>query len=334
VGYVVDVKRGYMKAERNPLLVLLCLSFYPTIVAGPLIRANKMMFQFRNRITVLPENCSEAFRLFIIALFKNFVLGQRLLTISIILSENGSGFYTVLQGLSFFLYLYFIFSSYVDISRGIGKIIGLDIPDNFRNRVYASASRREFWKGWHITLNDWFRDYVFFPLAKLYRNKFWMKATTLIVFLFIGLWHGITAGFVIWGILNGCWVLAEQAFAKNFSFNNTAVKKIIGVLYHLSIASVLALIFSTPNLADIADRLFSKTVIAPDQVRTLMWQTTILALFFILFDLLMLRAGEKPVEKYLGTKNVRCRWFVYILIMLSIIVAGTEISPENYYIKF
>lgn len=335
ISYLVDIRRGYIEPTTNFFLLLLYLVFYPVIYSGPLHRAKELMRQFLNNIHFSIENGRLAFRLLLMGFFKNLVLAPRISYITHELERNGTGLYVVLQGFCFFFYLYCVFSSYVDIAKGIGKIMGISIAENFRNRVYASSSRQQFWQGWHMTLNNWFRDYVFFPLAKKRRTRQWMRICTLVTFILIGLWHGLSFKFALWGVLNGCWIIAEQEWKGKIDFIPAKYKRWAGILYHLSIASFLALLFSSSSVLTTLDRLFSPTgILNGIPPKTIFIQLLISAAMFAAMDWLYRKAGDKHVEVWLGTRGPWFRWSIYIVLLFSILLLGQEWVFDNYYFQF
>jgi D-alanyl-lipoteichoic acid acyltransferase DltB (MBOAT superfamily) len=106
------------------------------------------------------------------------------------------------------------FSAYSDIAVGSARIFGIKLSKNFDDRVYAAPSRAIFWQGWHRSLTSWLRDYVFFPLSKNVRTQKRLYLNLLIVYLLVGFWHGATWGFIVWGLLNGVWLIGEN-YTKN-----------------------------------------------------------------------------------------------------------------------
>lgn len=159
ISYLIDIKRKYIKPEKSFFLVLLYLIYFPTIFSGPLHRAKYLIPQFKN-ISISDTSISKGMRLILWGLFKNMVIAQRIFILINVLSNSEiSGPYYLILGLLFFFYLYCNFSSFIDFFQGISQIFGIQLKDNFRNRVYFSSSRQQFWRGWHITLNEWFRDY-------------------------------------------------------------------------------------------------------------------------------------------------------------------------------
>ncbi len=335
IGYLMDVRKKYISPSRNYFFVLLYISFFPIILAGPMHRAQQLFPQFRNQLQLSAENFSEGFRLLLWGLFKNFVLSQQCYFLMTTIERgHAGGWYVLLQGFAFFVYLYFNFSSYIDIFSGIARIFNIQLVKNFNNRVYASSSRKQFWEGWHITLNHWFRDYVFFPLAKGIQTKWAFNVALLFTFLLIGLWHGISWRFACWGIANGLWMILEQQLKPYFSFISPAVRKHAGMLYHLSIAAFIALLFSTADPLTAYKALFSATTIDAGAPQLLLLHTGLVLLFFIPFDLVARRMGNEPIEVYWGKQKCWVRWTAYVITAVCILFFTVNWTINSYYFRF
>ncbi|HYC39482.1 MAG TPA: MBOAT family O-acyltransferase [Chitinophagaceae bacterium] len=335
LSYVVDVRRGYVEAARNFPLVLLYLSFYPVLFAGPLHRAKYFFFQLRSQFHFSIGNCRLAFRLLLIGLFKNLVLAQRLGSLVDVLGKHGTGVYVWLQGFCFVFYLYCTFSSYVDIARAAAKVLGISVVENFHSRVLASSSRQQFWRRWNMTVNNWFRDYLFFPLARLRSSRSWMKISLLLTFTLIGLWHGLSFQFAAWGLLNGIWILAEQRWAWRFEFIPVRLRKSLGIVYHLSVAAFLALVFISTDPARTASRLISHTTLEGGLTpQIIIVQLVVNGILFLLLDWLYRMAKRQGVENYLENRSLAFRWSVYVTLIYGILFLGPDWVFSNYYFQF
>jgi alginate O-acetyltransferase complex protein AlgI len=335
ISYLIDVRKKYIKPSGNYFFVLLYISFFPVILAGPMHRAGNLFVQFRENLLLSSTNFSEGFRLVLWGLFKNFVIGQQCYYfMKIIERSSAGGFYILLQGLAFFFYLYFNFSSYIDIFTGIARIFNIQLAKNFNNRVYASSSRKQFWEGWHITLNHWFRDYFFFPLAKRITSRWVFNGAVLITFVLIGIWHGISWRFAIWGLANGIWMIAEQKLKPAFNFINPSVRKHAGMVYHLFTASFLALLFSSQEPLQSYTALFSATQIDWADAQRLLMHAGFILLFFIPFDLVSRKAEGETIEAFWGKQSRWLRWPAYIIITISILSFTVNWFIESYYFRF
>jgi D-alanyl-lipoteichoic acid acyltransferase DltB (MBOAT superfamily) len=212
IGYVIDVYRGRLRAERHLGRLALFVSFFPQLVAGPIERAGDLLPQFERRRGPDPSLVGEGLRLMLWGMLKKVVIADRLA-----LYVNGvydhpteyQGLAVMLSTLFFAIQIYCDFSGYSDIALGVARVMGYDLTQNFE-RPYFSTSIAAFWRRWHISLSGWFRDYLYIPLGGNRVGKWRWVANVLIVFLVSGLWHGANWTFVLWGGLHGLYYLVEE----------------------------------------------------------------------------------------------------------------------------
>lgn len=334
ISYLMDIKRKYIEPEKNFFLVLLYLTYFPAIFSGPLHRAKYLIQQFKS-ISVSDTSISKGMRLILWGLFKNMVIAQRIFSLmNHLLITEISGFYYLIPGGLFFFYLYCNFSSFIDFFQGISQIFNITLKDNFGYRVYFSSSRQEFWKGWHITLNEWFRDYFFFVIAKYDKKRKYTDLLLLITFILIALWHEFTLTLLIWGIMNGLWII----FEKKVDFKKMPYprfRKATGYLYHLLFSCILALIFISPNLTGVFEKIFSNAPYFPEQfIQKQLTNTLIIISSFAIMDYHYKKAKNKRFDDYLQDKPILNRWFIYIKMVLMILVFGISAGIDNYYTLF
>jgi alginate O-acetyltransferase complex protein AlgI len=334
ISYLIDIKRKYIEPERNFFFLLLYLIYFPAIFSGPLHRAKYLFEEFQN-IEVTDQSLARGLRLILWGLFKNIVIAQRLFILMTQLqnSEIG-GLYYLLVGLLFFLYLYCNFSSFVDFFQGVSAILSIRLKQNFKSRVYFSSSRQEFWQGWHITLNQWFRDYFFFALSGYDKKRRYVDLLLLLTFLLIALWHEVSTVMVIWGVLNGLWIIVEKKI--NFqAWQQKAFRKVGGVFYHLSIAAVLALIFISPRPAF----LYEKIIAGPSRlpvnfVGQFLPSIIVILMCLGVMDYHYARAKGASIDEYIEKKPQVVRWIIYGKLIAIILIFGKSAGVENYYIQF
>lgn len=334
LSYLIDIKRRYIVPEKNIGIVLLYLLYFPAIFSGPLHRAKYLFKAFKN-IEVSGKSLSHGLRLILWGLFKQMVIANRL---HLLLSGENmhalNGPYFLLFGLTFFLYLYTNFSSFIDFFQGVSAIFNIQLKDNFRNRVYLSSSRQDFWKGWHITLNEWFRDYFFFVVIKYDRKRRWTDAILLITFLLIALWHELSYVLLIWGTMNGLWIILEKKV--NFSqWKYPKLRKVGGRFYHLGISSLLALIFISPNASFLVSKLTaSPTFLNTELQRTIVLNVLVVLASFVVMDFHYIRAGKLRFDRYLDEVPTVRRWMIYIQLAVMILLFGIASGINNYYTQF
>jgi alginate O-acetyltransferase complex protein AlgI len=213
MSYTIDVYRGLLKPTRNILHFFSYLSLFPQLVAGPIVRARDLIPQLR---IIRPTNEIErwnGFKLIIIGFFKKVVLADNIAPLvnsgfaNIHQTDNGPFWWMVMIGFAF--QIYFDFSGYSDIARGLAKWMGFHFRINF-NHPYHSRSLREFWGRWHISLSSWFRDYLYIPLGGGRKGRWNAHLFMWITMVVSGLWHGAAWTFIIWGALHAFYITIER----------------------------------------------------------------------------------------------------------------------------
>jgi len=210
MSYTIEVYRGHQPAERNFGIYSLYVMFYPQLVAGPIERPQNLLHQFYEKHEFDYYRVSEGLKLMLWGFFKKLVVADRLsLYVNAVYGnpDQHSGLSLLLATVFFAFQIYCDFSGYSDIAIGAARVMGFKLMTNF-NRPYFSKSIAEFWKRWHISLSTWFKDYLYISLGgnrvsvpRWYFNLFF-------VFLVSGLWHGANWTFIIWGALNGFYLVA------------------------------------------------------------------------------------------------------------------------------
>lgn len=217
MSYVIDVYRRDAVAERSVLNVALYISFFPQLVAGPIVRYNTIAEQIHNRTCDIDKFGAGAKR-FVCGFSKKIILANNLALVAEKALLQGD-FYTQpillswVGAICFTLQIYYDFSGYSDMAIGLGKMFGFEFEENF-NYPYISRSVTEFWRRWHISLGRWFRDYVYIPLGgskvTILRHIF----NLLVVWCLTGLWHGASISFVIWGLMYFVCLVVEKFWIK------------------------------------------------------------------------------------------------------------------------
>jgi D-alanyl-lipoteichoic acid acyltransferase DltB (MBOAT superfamily) len=218
MSYTIEVYRGHQPPERHFGIYALYVMFYPQLVAGPIERPQNLLHQFHEKKKFDIDRVVSGLKLISWGLFKKLVIADRLSPMVDQVYNDPAGYHglnVVLATIFFAEQIYCDFSGYSDIAIGSARVMGFDLMKNFRN-PYLSKSVSEFWSRWHISLSTWFRDYLYIPLGG---NRVsvprWMM-NLLITFLVSGLWHGASWTFIIWGGLNGIFILSEILIARRF----------------------------------------------------------------------------------------------------------------------
>lgn len=251
MSYVVDVYRGTVRAE-NPFYVGLYISFFPQLIAGPIIQYNTIADQIRNRRSDF-DMFSMGICRFVVGLGKKVLLsncfagiadnvfswsaiGTERMMVPAMLAWLGSIAYT--------LQIYYDFSAYSDMAIGLGMCFGFEFPENF-NYPYIASSVSDFWRRWHISLTNWFREYVYFPLGgSRVANQDYMVRNMLVVWLLTGIWHGANWTFLFWGLAYFIFQLAERFFEYPEKMQGRFLKH----FYMLMVVNALWVVFRADDL--------------------------------------------------------------------------------------
>lgn len=216
LGYVIDVYRGKSKAEKNPLLYALFVSFFPCIFTGPIERKDHLMPQLQTPHSFCYQQVAGGLFRILWGYVKKMVIADNIaLFVRAVYSapKGMTGPALLAASLLFSYQLYMDFSGCCDIAIGAGKMLGFDLLENF-DRPFASKSYSEFWRRWHMSLSRWLRDYIYIPLGGSRCSAFRHMVNLMLTFLASGLWHGASWGYVIWGVLNGALLLMGKFTAN------------------------------------------------------------------------------------------------------------------------
>lgn len=212
LSYVIDVHRGKLVREKDFIKLALYISFFPQLVAGPIVRAADFLPQLRENRTVSLENMKWGIQVFTFGLFKKIVLADHISVFVDDVFAAPAAFHwatIILAVISYSVQIYFDFSGYSDMAIGCAKCFGYDFNKNF-DLPYISESVTEFWRRWHISLSSWLKEYLYIPLGGNRKGKARQSVNLFLTMLLGGLWHGANWTFVFWGGLNGLALCAEK----------------------------------------------------------------------------------------------------------------------------
>ncbi len=213
LSYVVDVYRGDIKALRNPIDFGFYLSFFPQLVAGPIVRASDFIPLIHAPYSLSVREAGHALYLIIIGLIKKCILSDfiALNLVDRVFANPAaySGVENLLSVYGYTLQIYCDFSGYTDIAIGLALLLGFHLPINF-NRPYRAVSITDFWRRWHISLSTWLRDYLYIPLGGNRHGKWMRNVNLMLTMLLGGLWHGASWTFVAWGGAHGLGLILSK----------------------------------------------------------------------------------------------------------------------------
>lgn len=215
LSYLIDIHRGKIAPERSAVNMIVYMTMFPQLVAGPIVRYKTIAGQIRSRRITMGRMSAGA-RIFVIGLSQKLLLADELAHVADALF-NGSGqpsIATAWLGLGAYgLQIYFDFAGYSNMAIGLGLALGFRLPRNF-DLPYRSCGVTEFWRRWHMSLSAWFRDYLYIPLGGSHRSELVTYRNLVIVFLLCGLWHGASWNFVIWGAHHGIFLVLERRWLR------------------------------------------------------------------------------------------------------------------------
>ena len=325
LSYVIDLYRGKVSPQRNPLRFLLYASFFPQLIAGPIVRYATIENELVQRQEHLEDIC-EGLKRFILGLGKKLILANQAAAISeLIYTGNPEIYGTAMYWLAALCYsfqIYFDFSGYSDMAIGLGRIFGFHFPENF-DHPYLAESLTDFWRRWHISLGTWFRDYVYIPLGgNRVRAGRWML-NVMLVWALTGLWHGAGWNFVFWGMLNGLMLIAEKRFLLRWMERVPGWVRIVFTFLFVTISWVCFNLTDITRLRLALEMMFSlhRTdwlgVLASDAAITAAWLFVPLCFVCCFPWLSRIRPAETPAAEVLRCVLWLALFGVCIMVMIS-----------------
>lgn len=245
MSYVIDVYRKHTNAQKNIFSLALYISFFPQLIAGPIVRYVDVQKEIDNRSVDL-QSFTDGLRRFVIGLSKKVIIANNLAIVSDkIFDANISAISTSVAWigvLSYTLQIYYDFSGYSDMAIGMGRMFGFHFLENF-NYPYIANSISDFWRRWHISLSTWFRDYVYIPLGGNRKGKMRTYLNLAIVFIATGFWHGANWQFILWGLYFGFFLVFERIVFSKKNATQGFLKNTILHVYSMLVVMVGWVIF-------------------------------------------------------------------------------------------
>ena len=307
ISYSVDVYRGNVPAQRNPVDFGAYVAMFPQLIAGPIVRYVDIARQLKER-THSWEKIYRGLTRFIIGLGKKVILADGFAGLISIFrgSAEQSVLFYWMYAIGFALNIYFDFSGYSDMAIGLGKIFGFDFMENF-NYPYISKSVTEFWRRWHMSLGSWFRDYVYIPMGGNRVSKLRWVFNILVVWMLTGLWHGAAWNFVAWGLVFAILLMAEKWLP---------LQRLPGVIRRFYVLLAVVLSFVLFNAADFTQAgqdiaaLFGFEGLPAVSAQTLYYLRSYAVLFVVGL------VGATPLVKTLGGRLSQHKAFVPVQAVL------------------
>lgn len=254
IGYLIDVSRGTIQAEKNFITYALFVSFFPQLVAGPIERAKSLLPQFHKDHSFNADDVSEGSKQMLWGFFMKLCVADVLSSyVDAIYNNvaNHNGISLILATFFFAFQIYCDFSGYSNIAIGTARIMGFHLMDNFR-QPYFSTSIKDFWRRWHISLSSWFADYIYIPLGGNRVSFIRHLLNLMITFLISGLWHGANWTFAIWGIVHGFYMIVDTIFRRVFPhvFERNTLFKMISTIFCFCMVCLAWIFFRANTITD------------------------------------------------------------------------------------
>lgn len=326
LSYIFDVYNGKSKPQKNIILFTLYVSFFGKISMGPIVSYHEMEDQLTNR-TLSKAQYASGMVLFSKGLIKKVLLADQLSYVYSILQNNTSTLGVWLLAICYMLQIYFDFAGYSDMAIGLSRFFGFDFKPNF-DHPYTATSVQDFWRKWHISLSQWFRDYLYIPLGGNRVDKNTYIRNIFIVWFCTGLWHGANWTFILWGLYYGCLLLLEKFFLRE---KLEKLPKPISHIYTLLVILIGWVFFMSPNITTAFTTLgkmisIGTTTFANNQVKFMLKSYFLL---FVLAILLSTKVYDKIqifVYNQYKMKAVYTTWTIYIILIIvciAFIIGGT-----------
>jgi alginate O-acetyltransferase complex protein AlgI len=342
MSYIIDLYKKDIKVQKNILNLALYISFFPQLIAGPIVKYHDIAEQLKERIITI-EKFATGIKRFVYGLSKKVILANSLAYIADYIFNTNINFINMpiawLGAICYMLQIYFDFSGYSDMAIGLGKMFGFEYMENF-NLPYISKSITEFWRRWHISLSTWFKEYLYIPLGGNRKGKLRTYINLGIVFFATGFWHGAAWNFIAWGLYNGFFLIIEKIKLKEYLDKNKF--KIINHIYSLLIILVGWVLFRANGLKDALKYL--KVMFIPNNVECYFDLSIIINtrnILIILLSILLsglgswilnkLKKKEKIIEFYKSYVEVLV---IAILIFICIIMLASSTYNPFIYFRF
>ncbi|MDE6035029.1 MAG: MBOAT family protein [Ruminococcus sp.] len=339
MSYVIDAYKNPEYIQKNPYKLALYITFFPQLVAGPIVKYYDFAGQIDNRQTT-PEKTAQGIRRFITGLSKKLLIANTMaITADFVYgldTESISAPLAWLGAFSYMMQIYFDFSGYSDMAIGLGKMFGFDFNENF-NYPYISGSMQEFWRRWHISVSTWFKEYLYIPLGGNRKGKVRTALNKLFVFFCTGLWHGASLNFIVWGLINGIFMMTESYKIINTEKWFRPFRHI----YTLLVTLTAFVFFRADNISTACvyiGKMFSFSDSTPENKSLFMMQFTpmylIMALLACIFSVpvwQIIRSRTKS-EKLVTAGEVSS--YIVSLIMLILCILTLSSASYNPFIYF
>lgn len=320
MSYTIDYYRGKIERERSFIKYAAFVSLFPRLLAGPIERAKNLLPQLGKTPKFSWQDISDGLSLFIVGFFKKVALADYLAIYVNKVYDAPEEFQSPALVIATFMFcwqIYFDFSGYTDMARGIARMMGIRLMLNFNN-PYLASSLGEFWSRWHISLSSWFKDYLYIPLGGNRKGKFNTYRNMLLTMVISGLWHNAAWTFIIWGFVHALGRFVTRELERT-SLYKDKIPKIFKQLFVFAFVTFAWIFFKAHSISDawiIITRIFTSGFAKPD--------CPLLALVLIFAVWLYQFAHESRLKGFLELRAVRIGIVVLMILYLAVFAQSSE----------
>lgn len=341
MSYTIDVYRGRQKACKSPLNFAIFVSFFPQLMAGPIERAKKLLPQIERVRIISYEDVREGGWLILWGMFKKVYIADNLAPFTHWAFIEGGAVTALdiyLGMLAFSIQFYCDFSGYSNMARGMARLMGIRLSLNF-NLPFLASNPSELWRRWHITLSNWFRDYLYAELLKLHNATSRKTIALILTMMLVGLWHGAAWTYIIWGGLWGIAIAIHRKLqapiantAKNFIYLDRYMHW-AGVLLTFNLWVVFGIFFVSPSLdqaLSMSNTMLTRFDFSPDSV------SNAIRILFYSFPIIIMQAIQYKQRRLdiLKSASASVRFTLYVLLLLLLWTNGSQHLNEFIYFQF
>lgn len=345
LSYIIDVYYQKIEPEKHIGFLALYISFFPTVSSGPIERGTHLLQQLRRKYDFDYTRVMHGIKIIGFGMFQKVVLADRFgMYVNQVYGSvyQYTGWPLIVATFLFAIQLYCDFSGYTNMARGIAKILGYDLLENF-NFPYLSGNIQEFWHRWHISLSTWFRDYLYIPLGGKRVSQFRIYVNLSIVFLLSGLWHGANWTFAAWGAIHGLYQIVARAI-KQLKPNSDSLKKkglifkIVSIVLTFILVDFAWIFFRANSISEafyIVTHLFKGIgSIAPLFVLSIVDMLLIALLIALFFIIEYFSYKHSSFIQWLNELSVYKRWAIYYGLILFVVFFGIFSESNFLYSQF
>lgn len=339
VGYMLDVYHGRIKSENNILDYALFVSFFPSILSGPINKASLVIPQIKQLRPYFDySKAVDGLKMLLWGMFMKVVVADRVaIYVDTVLPnyENFTGLSCLLASFLYTVQIYADFAGYSLMAIGVGKVLGFELTENFR-RPYFAVSVTDFWHRWHISLSTWLKDYVYIPLGGSRCSKLRNYWNIFVTFLVSGIWHGANWTFIVWGCMHGVCQIFEKMMGLQ-KCNSRWFGKLVRILITFLIVNFAWIFFRMPTLSDalgVIIRIFDTSL----PMTVFIEHNNNLPITIICIGLLLLKdiRDEFLPDRCLlmNNKSKYVRWLTYVSLLIMIMIIGVFGADQFIYANF